>query len=104
MLEIRPNCEWCDRDLPPSSSEARICTYECTYCEDCVDNVLHDVCPTCGGNFTSRPIRPVREWREGSGLGLLNHPASEQRRHSGWTARQVQELAAKLRDVDPHQR
>jgi uncharacterized protein len=59
MLELRPNCELCDRDLPPDSRYARICTYECTFCAACVDDVLHCVCPNCGGNFQPRPIRPA---------------------------------------------
>jgi hypothetical protein len=50
-LELRPNCECCDRDLPPASTLARICTFECTFCADCVDNVLFNVCPNCGGGF-----------------------------------------------------
>jgi uncharacterized protein len=58
MLELRPNCELCDRDLPPDSPDARICTYECTFCAGCVDEVLHGVCPNCGGDFQPRPIRP----------------------------------------------
>ncbi len=58
MLELRPSCECCDRDLEPSSTEAMICTYECTFCRECVDNVLKDVCPNCGGNFQLRPVRP----------------------------------------------
>ncbi|HET8551057.1 MAG TPA: DUF1272 domain-containing protein [Gammaproteobacteria bacterium] len=60
MLEIRPNCECCDMDLPPDSAEAMICTFECTFCASCVDVVLHGVCPNCGGNFSPRPIRPAR--------------------------------------------
>ncbi len=59
MLDLRPNCECCDRDLPPESSEARICTFECTFCARCVDELLGGVCPNCGGNFSPRPIRPV---------------------------------------------
>ncbi|MBS3651176.1 DUF1272 domain-containing protein [Pseudaminobacter sp. 19-2017] len=59
MLELRPNCECCDRDLSPDSPDARICTYECTFCSDCVDRVLGGVCPNCGGNFVARPIRPA---------------------------------------------
>jgi hypothetical protein len=59
MLELRPNCECCDRDLPPESAEAMICTYECTWCRDCVENVLHGVCPNCGGNLERRPVRPA---------------------------------------------
>lgn len=71
MLELRPNCECCDRDLPPDSSEARICTYECTFCASCVDGVLAGACPNCGGNLTPRPIRPP---------GMLSrHPASTTR-------------------------
>ena len=58
MLELRPNCEHCDRDLPPESPDARICTYECTFCATCVDEVLQGVCPNCSGNFEPRPIRP----------------------------------------------
>ncbi len=58
MLEIRPNCEHCDRDLPFDSSEAMICTFECTFCRNCVEEVYAGVCPNCGGNFAQRPIRP----------------------------------------------
>ena len=59
MLELRPNCECCDRDLPPESPDARICTFECTFCADCVETRLGGVCPGCGGNFAPRPIRPA---------------------------------------------
>lgn len=68
MLILKPNCECCDRDLPADSPEARICTFECTFCADCVDSVLGGVCPNCGGNFVARPIRPAHE--------LAVHPAS----------------------------
>ena len=57
-LELRPNCECCDKDLPPDATEARICTFECTFCANCVDTVLLNVCPNCGGGFAPRPIRP----------------------------------------------
>ena len=57
-LELRPNCELCDKDLPADASDARICTYECTFCADCVERRLHGVCPNCGGGFERRPIRP----------------------------------------------
>ena len=60
MLELRPNCECCDRDLPPDSPEARICSFECTFCAECVEARLGGVCPNCGGDFTPRPIRPAR--------------------------------------------
>ncbi|MDO9194443.1 MAG: DUF1272 domain-containing protein [Undibacterium sp.] len=71
MLELRPNCEQCDCDLPPASDYARICTYECTFCADCTENILHGVCPNCGGNLVVRPIRPAAK--------LLQHPASSVR-------------------------
>jgi uncharacterized protein len=59
MLELRPNCECCDRDLPPDSAEALICTFECTFCTGCNDQILHGRCPNCGGNLVARPIRPA---------------------------------------------
>lgn len=58
MLEIRLHCENCNKNLPNDCDEAMICTYECTFCKDCVDNVLHNVCPNCGGGFQKRPTRP----------------------------------------------
>jgi hypothetical protein len=58
MLELRPNCECCDRDLPPASREAMICSFECTFCRDCVTNALGGRCPNCGGELVGRPIRP----------------------------------------------
>ncbi|MBT8310295.1 MAG: DUF1272 domain-containing protein [Flavobacteriaceae bacterium] len=60
MLEIRPTCEHCNTPLPYDSEDAMICTFECTYCKDCVQDVLQDVCPNCGGNFVERPIRPSK--------------------------------------------
>ncbi len=71
MLKLKPNCEWCDRDLPPESAEARICTFECTFCASCADNVLQGVCPNCGGNLVTRPIR--------SPAMLAKYPASAER-------------------------
>lgn len=59
MLALRPNCECCDRDLPPHSADARICSFECTFCADCADTVFHGICPNCGGNLVPRPIRPA---------------------------------------------
>jgi hypothetical protein len=59
MLELRPSCECCDKDLPPSATDAMICTFECTFCRECVESRLKGVCPNCGGNFALRPIRPV---------------------------------------------
>jgi hypothetical protein len=59
MLELRPNCECCDRDLPPESPDARICTYECTFCACCAETRLGCECPNCGGELVRRPIRPA---------------------------------------------
>ncbi len=58
MLDIRPTCENCNKPLPYDSKKAMICTFECTFCKDCVANILRDVCPNCGGDFEKRPIRP----------------------------------------------
>lgn len=71
MLELRPNCECCDRDLPLSSIEARICSFECTFCVTCVESFPGGNCPNCGGNLTPRPIRPENL--------LSRYPASAQR-------------------------
>ncbi|MBC7768071.1 MAG: DUF1272 domain-containing protein [Phycisphaerales bacterium] len=71
MLALRPNCECCDRDLPPESSEARICTFECTYCAACADGELGGQCANCGGNLERRPIRPA--------AALVKYPASTER-------------------------
>jgi uncharacterized protein len=64
-LELRPNCEYCDKDLPASARDARICSYECTFCADRVNGPLENVCLNCGGGFAPRPIRPERARRSG---------------------------------------
>jgi hypothetical protein len=79
MLELRPSCEHCNRPLPPESVEARICSFECTFCSHCVEHVLLGVCPNCGGGFAPRPIRPARDLKGGNFLG--RHPASTVVRH-----------------------
>lgn len=101
-LELRPNCEWCDRDLAVDSPDARICSYECTYCADCVDTVFENVCPNCGGGFVARPIRPRTEWRPG--VSLAHYPAGEKRRHSSHSLEQVADLVARVRDIPPSDR
>jgi hypothetical protein len=101
-LELRPNCELCDRDLPPAAAEARICTYECTFCADCVEEVLHDVCPNCGGGFQPRPIRPLQAWRPTTGLG--NDPAGTERRRPSYTRDDIVAFAERLRGVPPAKR
>ena len=67
-LEMRPNCGYCDRDLPAKSTAARICSYECTFCADCAEQVLDNVCPNCGDGFAPRPIRLTGEWQPGLSL------------------------------------
>jgi hypothetical protein len=101
-LELRPNCECCDRDLPPASTLARICTFECTFCADCVARVLHDVCPNCGGGFAPRPIRPATEWRPG--LSLAKRPASTTRVHLSFSLEEVAAFSARVRDVAAEER
>lgn len=71
MLALRPNCECCNKDLPPDSTEARICTFECTFCKDCTDTVLGGTCPNCGGELLARPRRPA--------TALAKYPASTKR-------------------------
>ena len=68
MLELRPNCECCDKDLPPQAPDAMICTFECTFCAACAEHVLHGVCPNCGGNFSARPDPPGCDAEEISGF------------------------------------
>ena len=102
MLELRPNCELCDVDLPPQSPDARICTYECTFCASCVEDVLHDVCPNCGGGFQRRPVRPAKAWREGP--GLVNDPPALRRRHTPYTREQIEAFVEPLRGVPPAER
>ena len=102
-LQLRPNCEYCDKDLPPNSTEARICTYECTFCADCVETKLSNVCPNCGGGFAPRPIRPAREWRPGVSRGEA--PAIGQARASvKYSIEDIAAHSAKLRDIPPEER
>lgn len=71
MLQLRPNCECCDADLPPQSTLARICTFECTFCASCADGRLAGTCPNCGGELLPRPRRPADK--------LAKYPASTER-------------------------
>lgn len=102
MLELRPNCECCDKDLPPDATEARICSYECTFCADCVETVLHNVCPNCGGGLVPRPIRPATERR--AGVSLAHHPASTKRLHSPYSRAQISAFAEAVKDIPPAER
>ena len=102
MLELRPNCEHCDIDLPASSDQACICTYECTFCKRCVNEVLKNVCPNCGGGFQPRPIRPKLERRKG--VSVAFQKPSNKRVNTKYTTEQIEEFAKKLKDIEPRQR
>lgn len=102
MLELRPNCELCDADLPPEAPDARICSYECTFCTECVDLVLRDVCPNCGGGFLPRPIRPRRSWRPH--IGLEYDPPVKQRTRSRYRLPEIQAFTARLHATPPDAR
>ena len=71
MLQLRPNCECCNRDLAGDSADAWICSFECTFCTACANDTLHGKCPNCGGELLRRPRRPTEK--------LLKYPASAER-------------------------
>jgi hypothetical protein len=101
-LELRPNCEYCDRDLTPEAAEARICTFECTFCAECVETKLHNVCPNCGGGFAPRPIRPAREWRPG--LSRATRPPSTKRHALAFTNEEIAQFVEQVKNVAPGDR
>ena len=102
MLALRPNCEYCDKDLPPDSPDVRICSYECTFCANCADQTLHNVCPNCGGGLAPRPIRPATEWRQG--LNRHHHPPSTKRVHLKHDRAEVAAFVQRIKDIPPEQR
>ncbi|MDP9091211.1 MAG: DUF1272 domain-containing protein [Pseudomonadota bacterium] len=101
-LILKPNCEYCDKDLPPASREARICSFECTFCAACVDHVLANVCPNCGGGFEPRPIRPATERRPG--ICVSKKPGSQARVRSPYTPEEIAEFISDVRDIPPSAR
>jgi hypothetical protein len=102
MLELRPSCENCNKALPPDSLEARICSYECTFCATCVDTLLHDVCPNCGGGFVARPIRPSKNRKDGNYLG--KDPAGTKARHRPVDLEVHERFAKGIRSIPPGKR
>lgn len=96
MLEIKPICENCGKTLPNSSGEAMICTFECTFCKECVDTVLFNVCPNCGGGFEKRPTRPLHL--------LEKYPASKTEYLKPVDKEKFKELLDKFRGVEPAKR
>ena len=102
MLELRPVCEHCNTALPPDSDQARICSFECTFCAQCVVSVLHNVCPNCGGGFMPRPIRPSQNWKNENYLG--KYPATTKVKHRPVDPAAHAAFTAKIKDVPPRKR
>jgi hypothetical protein len=102
VLELRPTCEHCNKALPPSSLEAQICTFECTFCSTCVTDVLGNVCPNCGGGFVPRPIRPSKNWKGENYLG--KYPASTIVRHRPVVAAVHEAFSSSIKKLPPEQR
>jgi hypothetical protein len=96
VLELRPGCEACGKTLPPSSTEAMICSFECTFCRACVEKLLVNVCPNCGGGLSPRPIRPKAK--------LAENPASTRVVISPVDAQAHAAFAASIKDVPPELR
>jgi hypothetical protein len=99
MLTLRPTCEHCNKALPPDSLDARICSYECTFCATCVELVLENVCRNCGGGFVPRPIRPSRNWKGDNFLG--HDPASTVVVYKPVDPAAHAKFAATIRDIAP---
>jgi uncharacterized protein len=102
MLELRPACENCNTALPPDSADARICSFECTFCANCVEQVLGNVCPNCGGGFAPRPVRPAKNWKGDNFLGI--YPAGTKVRHRPVDAAAHARFAAQIKAIPPRQR
>lgn len=96
MLAIRPVCENCGKLLPPNSVEAMICSFECTFCSECVKSVLENVCPNCGGGFEKRPIRPA--------YSLKKYPAHVEKLVRPVDQKLFQAIKELNKDVDPTKR
>jgi hypothetical protein len=102
MLELRPACENCNVALPPDSAEAMICSFECTFCRSCVESVLHNVCPNCGGGFCPRPIRPRKNWKGDNYLGVF--PASNIAKHRPVDPSVHRQFARTIESIPPGMR
>src|SRR3954469_6001650 len=102
MLELRPTCENCNRPLPPNSAEAMICSFECTFCRSCVEDILGNVCPNCGGGFCPRPGRPNKVWKGGN--SLESYPASPLIKHRPVDSDLHKQFARSIRSIPPEGR
>ena len=96
MLKIRPNCEHCGKDLPNTSTEAMICSFECTYCATCAMEIFENVCPSCNGNFVARPIRPLKM--------IEKYPASKERIFAPKDLEKSAKLSQKFKNIQPKNR
>ena len=96
MLSIRPNCEHCGKALPNTSEEAMICSFECTYCSTCALELFENVCPSCGGNFERRPIRPSSM--------VLKYPPSEKEVLDTKDAALINKMKTKYKNLKPTER
>ncbi len=101
-LQLRPTCENCNKPLPPDSLEAFICTFECTFCRDCVERVIFNVCPNCGGGFCPRPVRPRTNWKDDNYLGA--RPATTQVTHAPVDRAAHAKFAARIRELPAEKR
>ncbi|WP_103068415.1 DUF1272 domain-containing protein [Aquimarina sediminis] len=101
MLEMRPTCENCNKALPNDSDEAMVCTFECTFCTTCVETILHNVCPNCGGGFEKRPTRPVNCL---TGNCVEKYPVGTRVVHKPIDKGTFQEVLEFLKKIDPRKR
>ncbi len=102
MLQLRPTCEHCNKALPPASTEARICSFECTFCANCVDSVLGNVCPNCGGGFVPRPIRPSKNWRNNN--NVAGNPPTEKVTHKPVDPAVHAQFSGPIKGIAPERR
>ena len=96
MLELRPNCEACATALPPDSTQAMICSFECTFCRSCVETLLENVCPNCGGGFSARPIRPKAKLEKNPATSRIVSKPVDAQAHAAF--------AAPIKNIPPEQR
>ncbi len=102
MLDLRPTCEHCNCALPPESASAMICSFECTFCIECVERYFGNVCPNCGGGLLARPVRPASDWRNGN--SLANYPASTVVVHRPKDLAVHRELRETVESIPPEKR
>ncbi|MBA2611064.1 MAG: DUF1272 domain-containing protein [Bacteroidetes bacterium] len=101
MLDIRPSCEHCDKALPNDSNEAMICTFECTFCADCVNTILQNVCPNCGGGFEKRPTRPSNCLTTNC---VTNYPVSTEKKFKPVNMEKFKFVLDTFKSISPNKR